>query len=122
MSIQDFLDYLKRIGIKLPMYPLAFPASSPKKSMIVETGQGFAGRGSVFEVTLTITVRAKHPSESEALAKEINELLADRTDELIGESGQIILIKSQQLIPNWMGKDAEGNHYYMVNFKVLVDN
>lgn len=122
MSIQDFINYLKGLGIKTPIYPLAFPASSPKQSMILEIGQGFSSRGSVAEVILTITVRGKHPRDAEALAQEVNELLSDRTDEPLGESGQIILIKSQQLIPNYLGKDAGNSHYYMNNFRVLVTN
>lgn len=122
MSIQDFISYLKSLGINSKIYPLAFPKSSPVKCMILEVGQGFSSRGTVSEVTLTITVRANHPKQAEALAQEVNELLKDRSDEPLGEVGHIVLIKSQQLIPNYLGKDADDKHYYMLNFRALVDS
>lgn len=122
MSIQDFITYLKGLGINAPIYPNSFPASSPNKCMIVEIGQSFSSRGSVSEITLTITVRDKHIGKAEALAQEVNKLLSDRTDVPLGESGQIILIKSQQLIPSYLGKDVGANHYYMNNFRVLVNS
>lgn len=120
MSIQDFITYLKSVGITENIYPLSFPSSAPKDCMILEVGQGFSSRGSVNELTLTITARSNHPKKAEELAQRVNTLLKDRTNEQVGQ-GNIILIKSQQLIPNYLGKDSEGNYYYMNNFRVLVD-
>jgi hypothetical protein len=120
MSIQDFITFLKGLGITTPIYPFAFPASSPEQSMIVEVGQGFSSRGSVAEIVLTVTVRAGHPKDAEAISQDVINKLKGITDEPLGESAQIILIKSQQLLPNYLGKDADGKHYYMNNFRVLV--
>lgn len=121
MSIQDFITFLKGLGINTPIYPLAFPASSPEQSMIVEVGQGFSSRGSVAEIVLTVTVRAGHPKDAEAISQEVIDKLKDVTDEPLGDA-QIVLIKSQQLLPNYLGKDADGKHYYMNNFRVLVNS
>jgi Bacteriophage minor capsid protein len=121
LSIKDFVDYLKGLGVTTPIYALAFPASSPEQCMIVEIGQGFSKRGSVAEIVLTVTVRAGHPQDAEAISQDVINLLKDRTDGFIGGK-QVILIKSQQLVPNYLGKDAEGKHYYMNNFRVLVND
>ncbi|MED4619452.1 minor capsid protein [Priestia megaterium] len=121
MSIQDFITFLKGLGLTTPIYPLAFPATAPEQCMMLEVGQGVPARGSVSDITLTVTVRAGYMKDAEKLSQQVIDLLKGRTDEPLGES-QIILIKSQQLVPSYLGKSAEGYHYYMNNFRVLVND
>jgi hypothetical protein len=118
VSIQDWVDMLKDLGITTAIYPLAFPASSPTEAMTVEVGNA-SSRGSVYDTTLTVTVRAKHPSEGERLSLDVMKKLNLLTDRAIGEH-QIIMMKSQGIMPQPLGKDVKGNHYYMNNFRVLV--
>lgn len=120
MSITEFITFIKGKGVTAPIFPLAFPASSPTEAMIVEVGQGFNSRGSLADITLTVTVRAGHPSDAEALAQDVIDRLDHLTDELIGQH-QAVLIRSQQLVPSYLGKDAEGNHFFMANFRVLIN-
>lgn len=119
MSIKDIINFIKGLGVTTPIYPLGFPASSPVEAMMVELGQGASYRGSVADITLTITGRAKHPQRSEKASQEVMDKLHLLTDQTVGDK-QIILIKSQQIMPMFVGRDAEDNHYYMTNFKVLI--
>lgn len=121
MSIQDFIKFLKSF-VSIPFYPNAFPATAPVQSIMVEVGQGIGSRGSVSDVTLTLTVRAEKMGKAESISQEIINKLDGLTDEPIGESGQIVLIKSQQLVPSYLGKSDSDNHYYMNNFRVLVND
>ncbi|MGE6629609.1 hypothetical protein [Bacillus sp. NPDC077027] len=120
MGIQEIIEYLKGVGID-PVYPLAFPADAPNRAYMLETGQGFGSRGSVNDVVWTVTMKAEHPNQSESMGKRLIDLLDRKTDLLLGEN-QIIYIKSQQLIPDFLGKSSEGSYYHMVNFKVLVSD
>jgi Bacteriophage minor capsid protein len=120
VSITDVINFIKGLGVTTPLYPNAFPASAPVEAMTVEVGQGFNNRGSVMDVTLTITIRAGHPSESERLSQEVIDKLHNLTDITVGDK-QFIMIKSQQMLPSYLGQDADGKHYYMNNFRVLAD-
>lgn len=106
------------MGITTQIYPLAFPATSPTEAMTVEIGSA-SSRGSVYDTTLTVTVRAGHPSEAERLSLDVIAKLHLLTNQVVAES-QIIYIKTQSLVPQYLGKDAEGNHFYMNNFRVLI--
>ena len=119
MSIQDVIAFLKDLGVTTPIYPFAFPASSPTEAVIVEVGQGANTRGSVMDITLTITVRAGHPSVGEKIGQELIDKLKDLTNQMVGNV-QFIMIKSQQLIPFPLGQDVSNNHFYMLNFRVLA--
>jgi len=120
VSIQDVIAFLEDLGVTTPIYPFAFPASSPTEAVIVEVGQGANTRGSVMEITLTITVRAGHPSVGEKIGQELIDKLKDLSDVMVGENTQFIMVKSQQLLPYPLGKDVNNNHFYMLNFRALA--
>lgn len=120
VSITDFIQFMKNQKVSIQLYPLSFPKSNSQPCGIVEIGQGFTSRGAVGDVLLTVTVRDIHPQKAEQAAQSINSVLTDLTDEPLGAEHQIILVKSQQLIPYYMGQDDNKNHYYMCNFRVLV--
>jgi len=119
VSITEVTAFLKGLGVTTPLYPYAFPASSPTEAMIVEVGQGANTRGSVIDITLTITVRAGHPSVGEKLGQEVINKLKDLTNQMVGDT-QLIMIKSQQLMPSYLGQDVNNNHFYMLNFRALA--
>lgn len=119
MSITDVIGFLKGLGVESPIYPYAFPASSPDEAVIVEVGDGFNSRGSVFDIVLTLTVRAGHPSRGEALSQDVINRLDGLTGQTVGDM-DFILIKSQQVLPSYLGVDANGKHFHMNNFKVLA--
>lgn len=113
------MSFIKGLGIDTPLYPLAFPANSPVEAMIVEMGDGANSRGSVFDSVLTLTVRAGHPSVSESLAQDVIDKLDGLTNQTVGNK-DFILIKSQQVLPSFLGKDANEHYFHMINFRVLV--
>jgi len=118
VSILEIIKMIEQRGITTKIYPLAFPASSPDEAMIVETSQSFTNRGSVYEGTITITVKATHPSRAEQLSKDLNTSLHLLTDLDVGDM-QIIMIKSLNPIPAFLGKGKGNEFYYMNNFQVL---
>lgn len=119
MSIQDIIAFLKELGILLPLYPLAFPDKAAKNSIIVETSGGLDSRGEIESFILTLTVRADHPSKAEKDAIEINDKLKNLTNKYIKET-QVVLVKTQQKLPVFVGKDENNNFYYELNYTVLV--
>lgn len=121
MSIMDFITFLKGLGIVTPIYPNAFPETASDDSLVVEIGSSFGSRGSVHEIPLTITVRSTSMSKGEPVALDVNNKLKDLSNEIVNGK-QIILIKAQQLVPPYLGKDANGKHYYMLDYRVLVSD
>jgi hypothetical protein len=119
LSIIDIVNYIKSLGIDAPVYPLAFPASSPDRCIIVEVGNGTQPKGVVSDIILTITARDIHPSQAEALAQELIDKLHNKTNVQLGDT-TAILIKAQQYLPSPLGKDVENRYFYSVNFRVLV--
>lgn len=119
MSIMDFIAFLKGLGITTPLFADAFPDGSPAESMTVELGNDFGSRGSVYNATLTITVRSDSKQMAESKSREVISLLKNLSDQEVGNA-QIIMIKSQQIVPGYLGKDENNQHYYMNNFRVLV--
>ncbi|APT46583.1 minor capsid protein [Bacillus safensis] len=120
MSITDLVNFLKLKGFEdVEIYPLSFPASSPNRSMLVETGDGTQAKGVLSDFVLTITVRDIHPSKAEELAADVLERLHGITGEYIGET-YVVLIKAQSPLPAFLGKDEENRYFYSVNLRVLV--
>lgn len=119
VGIQGFIDLLKDQGITTDIYPLEFPAGAPKDAMLIETSQTFTNRGSVYDGTITVTVRANHPERAEQLAMDVNNKLHNLTDQTVGDL-QIIMLKSLNPIPAYAGKGNGKEFYYMVNFQVLL--
>lgn len=119
MSIQDFVSLLNGLGIG-SVYPLAFPKTA-KECHMIEIGQGSPDRANLHEVTLTITNRAKTVSKSESNSIETLAKLKGLTDVPLSYHAQVVLIKSQQLLPQYVGKDKDDNHYHMLTFRVLVN-
>ena len=119
MSIMDFVTFLKGLGITTPIFTDSFPMDSPVESMTVEIGNDFGSRGSVYNSTLTITVRSDMKSKAEQKSIELIGMLKNLTNAEVGNS-QIIMIKSQQIVPSYLGKDENNQHYYMNNFRLLV--
>lgn len=119
MGIQDLISLLKRLGISSTIYPLSLPTGAPAECILVETGDGADSRGDVTDFILTLTVRATHPARSEKLALEILDTLKNVTSEQVGDT-DIILIRSQQKLPQYLGKDENDYHYHETNFIVLA--
>lgn len=119
MSIMDFVTFLKDLGVTTPIFTDSFPVDSPVESITVEIGNDFGSRGTVYNVTLTLTVRSDLKSKAEEKSIELIGLLKNLTDVEVGNA-QIIMVKSQQIVPSYLGKDENNQHYYMNNFRLLV--
>lgn len=119
MSVQGFIELLKDQGITTDVYPLEFPAGAPKEAMLLELSESFVNRGTVYDGTMVVTARAKHPQRAEQLAMDVNNRLHNLTDIYVGDM-QIIMLKSLSPLPAYAGKDKGNEFYYTVNFQVLL--
>lgn len=119
VSVQGFIDLIKDQGITTDIYPIEFPAGAPKDAMLIELSDAFTSRGSVYDGTLSITVRAKHPERAEQLAMDVSKKLHNLTDKTVGDL-QIIMLKSLNPLPAFVGRVKGNEYYYMVNFQVLL--
>lgn len=117
MSITDVIDFIKGLGVTVPVYPYAFPVNSSKhkEALTVE----FASSGTLMDNTLTITVRAEDAIKGEVISQDLIDKLHNLTDQSVGDKN-FIMVQSLQLLPPYLGK-SNGYHYYMNNFKVLAD-
>ncbi|NRF03081.1 MULTISPECIES: minor capsid protein [Bacillus subtilis group] len=119
MSITDIVDFLKLLGFSEEIYPLAFPATSPDRAMMVEVGDGVLPKGVLSDFVLTITTRDIHPSEAEQLANEALMRLHGVTNVSIGDA-YIVQVMAQSMMPSSLGKDEENRYFYSIDFRVLV--
>ena len=63
MSIIEIKRLLERLGVAVPIYPLAFPegAGGAVNALMIDTGSGVPRAGEIQEFILTVTARGKHP-------------------------------------------------------------
>lgn len=121
MSIQDVIAFLKSVGVSVPVYPYDFPLTAPTDCATVDTGQGLSDRGDVSNFMLMITLRSDHPDKAEKQAIAVNELLRNLTNKEMQKT-QVVLIKPQQKLPAYVGKDDNGKYYFECDFSVLVSD
>lgn len=122
MSIIEIKRLLESLGVEASIYPLAFPVSgtAPVEALMIQAGDSGYSVGDVQEFILTVTARAGHPVKAESLSLDVMDKLHRRTNIMLGDT-QIILIRKQNKVPIYAGKDDSGNHYFESDFRVLVD-
>lgn len=110
---------LKRLGIEIEIYPHSLPSNAPTECILIETGDGADLRGDVTDFILTLTVKSDHPEKAEKLAIDLLARLKNLTGETAGDS-EIILIRSLQKLPTFLGKDTNDFYYFETNYTVLT--
>lgn len=121
MSIQGFRKLIERTGVTTKVFPLALPNQAPDEVIVITTGAGAGARGDLQELILTVTSRAKHPETAEAIGTDLRERLNNLTNEYVGAS-QVVFIKAQERLPQFLGKDSNDFYYFETNYTVLVND
>lgn len=121
MSIQEFKKLVERLGVTTEVYPLALPSVAPDEAILLTTGAGTGLRADVQDLILTATVRAKHPGKAESIGTDLRKRLTNLTNETVGDS-ELIVVRPQERLPQYLGKDSNDYYYFEINFTVLVSD
>lgn len=121
MSIIELKRLLERLGVTVPVYPYEFPLTNDgSNAVMINTGDGIPREGDVQEFLLTVVTRGSHPIQSETLANDVAGILNKKTDIKVGNH-QIILIRKQQPLPMYAGKDEAGRYYHTADYRIIMD-
>lgn len=113
---KHFLDQ----GEDLAVYPKAFPLDTPDVSATVDIFSSTPLRSGLFNLTVNVQVRAKHPSQAEDKMNQLTSYL----EGLHGiDVGRTHLLHSRSLnpYPNYLGARANGYHQYSADYSFLLD-
>lgn len=121
MSIQDFKRLIERLGVETKVFPLSLPTVAPDEAIMLTTGAGAGLRADVQEIILTATVRGKHPGKAEEIGLDLRKRLLNLTNETVGDS-VLIVVRPQERLPQYLGKDSNNYYYFEINFTVLVSD
>lgn len=117
------IDLVRLLRNELPdlnIYPIEYPLNSPVNSVLITTSSTIEAKADVFPLVVTLRVRDNHPSKAEATSYKLRELFENKTDFMLG-SVQVILVKSQNPVPLYLGKDTTGNYLYSNNFRFMIN-
>lgn len=120
VSVIDVVKFLRTEFPKLNIYPLEYPLNSPINSVKVEIQANTEAKAGVFPLIVQLKVKDDHPSKAEAVSNEFKKLLEEKTDFEIG-GVQIVMVKSQNPVPLYMGKDLSGGYLYSNNFRFVIN-
>ncbi|WP_324658928.1 phage tail terminator protein [Bacillus cereus] len=120
VSLIDVVRFLRTEFPKLNIYPLEYPLNAPINSNRVEIQANVEAKASVYPLNVQIKVKDDHPAKAEATSLEFRRVLEDKTNFVIG-SVQIVMVKSQNPVPLYMGKDNSGGYLYSNNFKFMIN-
>lgn len=120
VSLIDLIRLLRNELTDLNIYPIEYPLNSPVNSVMITTSSTIEAKADVFPMVVSLRVRDNHPSKAEATSYRLRELFENKTDFMIG-GVQVILVKSQNPVPLYMGKDSNGNYLYSNNFRFMIN-
>lgn len=120
VSLIEIIDFLKKEFPSLNFYPLEYPLNSPSGAVIVEMNANIEVRAGMFPLNVQMKVREDHPSKAEQVSFLLRNILENKTNFMIGKV-QIVMVKSQNPVPLYMGKDTSGNFLYSNNFRFIVN-
>lgn len=119
----SLIDIVKMLESELPelnVYPLEYPLNSPIEGVIVDMNSNNAATAGVFNLNVQFKVRESHPSLGESTSYKIRNLLENKTDFPLGDL-QVIMVKSQNPVPLYVGKDSDSNYLYSNNFNFKMN-
>jgi Bacteriophage minor capsid protein len=116
----DVVNFLRTEFPDLNIYPLELPLKAPVGSSSVNVYGNVEAVAGLYPITVQIKVRDNHPSKSEADSYRYKSLLENKSNFDIG-GVQVVLVKSQNPMPLYMGKDEKGYYLYSNNFRFLIN-
>ncbi|MDE1381197.1 phage tail terminator protein [Bacillus subtilis] len=120
VSIIDVVRFLRTEFPDLNIYPIEYPLNSPVNSNLVAISGNTEAKADVYPIVVQIKVRDDHPSKAEATSLQFRTLLEEKTNFMIGDV-QVILVKSQNPLPLYIGKDFDGYYLYSNNFRFMIN-
>ncbi|WP_353856781.1 minor capsid protein [Bacillus sp. Bos-x628] len=120
VSTIDMVRYLRTTFPDLLFYPIEYPLNSPTKANLVEIQGNTEAKAGLYPVNIQIKVRDEHPAYAEATSLFIRQDLEEKTNFTVGEV-QVVLVKSQNPLPLFMGKDEKGRYLYSNNFRFTIN-
>jgi len=120
VSIIDVIRFLRNEFPDLSIYPIEIPLNAPVNASVVSLESPSEATAGMFPMIVQIRVRDEHPSLSEATSYQFKNLLENKTNFNIGDV-QIVLVKSQNPVPLYMGKDEKERYLYSNNFRFIVN-
>ncbi|MDA2738378.1 minor capsid protein [Bacillus cereus group sp. Bc015] len=120
VSLIDVVRFLRTEFPELNIYPLEYPLNSPINSNKVEIQANTEAKAGLFPLVVQIKVKDDHPAKAEATSYEFRNLLENKTNFMIGNV-QIVMVKSQNPVPLYIGKDPSGGYLYSNNFRFMVN-
>jgi Bacteriophage minor capsid protein len=120
VSLIEVVRFLRTEFPELNIYPIEYPLNSPINSNIVEIQANTEIKAGMFPLNVQIKVRDNHPSKSEATSYQFRNLLENKTNFEIG-GVQVVMVKSQNPVPLYMGKDLDGSYLYSNNFRFMIN-
>jgi hypothetical protein len=120
VSLIETVRFLRNEYPELNIYPIEYPLNSPVNSCIVEMQSNTEMVANMFPITVQVKVRDDHPSKAEVTSFKLRKLLENKTNFMIG-SVQVVMVKSQNPVPLYMGKDIDGHYLYSNNFRFMIN-
>jgi len=120
VSVMDVVRFLRQEFPDLSINPLEIPLNAPAGSCMVTVQGTTEAKAGMYPIIVQIKVRDEHPSLSENTSKKFKELLDNKTNFELG-SVQVVLVKSQNPAPLYMGKDEKGRYLYSNNFRFVIN-
>lgn len=113
-----FQDWLNEQGFDFPAFLMRMP-DSPDNAISFVITEGIDSRGSVDDLVVTVYVRSEHPEKAVSVCSSINSALNYKTNFYLGDT-QIILIKSNTVVPVPLGVDENERYVFQLMFKMLT--
>lgn len=107
-------------GEPLEVYPKAFPLDTADVSATVDVFSPSPMRNGLFNLIVSVNLRAKHPSVAESKINELNAFLEGLHGIDIGQT-HLLYSKSLNPYPNYLGVRANGYHQYSAEYDFLLD-
>lgn len=120
VSVIDVVRFLRQEFPDLSINPIEIPLTAPASSCVVTVQGNTEARAGMYPIIVQIKVRDEHPAYSEATSYRFKELLENKTNFEIG-GVQVVLVKSQNPVPLYMGKDEKGRYLYSNNFRFVIN-
>lgn len=120
VSTIEITRFFRKEFPDLNIYPIEYPLNSPVDSVIVNADSNTQITAGMFPAIVQVKVRDDHPSKAEETSYRFKNLLENKTNFYIG-SVQIVLVKSQNPLPLYVGKDEKGQYLYSNNFRFLIN-
>lgn len=117
----DIMEFIKllRNELNITIYPMSFPASSPKECCVVTFSDIIGSKGDVKNLEATFFCRAATNSVALSNANKLIDRL-DRETSLVFGDTQILLIAAITPLGKFMGIDEAGNNIVQARFKIVT--